>query len=189
VRPVLWWSLALGRSTAKEVLVVWIRALDDETGRRASRRTRRGSHFARAATLSTVAALLCATAALAANAVKGGSYKGTVTGHPTITVTFKVSGSGKQVTNLKINNTPLYCSGGGPPTPVRFKNATISKQGTFTSTGRYVIKVGPNKGKVGTRLKITGEFSKGGRESGSLKTTYSGATQCGGTSSYKTKVA
>jgi hypothetical protein len=128
------------------------------------------------------------SAALAANQVKGGSYKGgLVPAKEEIVVSFKVSSSGRQVTTLTISNTPLYCSGGGRPTPVHFKNASISSKGTFSSTGKYVILEGPLKGKVGTKLKITGQFLKGHKERGALTTTYVGAPNCGGKSSYSTK--
>jgi hypothetical protein len=133
--------------------------------------------------------VLVASAALAAGQVKGGSYKGgLVPSKQEIVVSFKVSSSGKQVTALEISNTPLYCSGGGKPTPVHFKNASISRQGGFSSTGEYVILEGPLKGQVGTKLKITGKFHKGGSETGTLTTTYLGVPNtCGGKSSYTTK--
>jgi hypothetical protein len=135
-----------------------------------------------------VALLIVAGAALAASQVKGGSYKGALTpSRDGVVVSFKVSSSGKQVTALSVSNTPLYCSGGGPPTPVRFKNATISAGGTFSSSGQWVIKEGPKKGQVGTKLKITGKFLKGKTEQGTITTSYVGAASCGGKSSYKTK--
>ncbi len=140
------------------------------------------------ATCAAVALLIGASAALAANQVKGGSYTGALTpSRDGVAVTFKVSSNGKQVTALRVSNTPLYCSGGGPPTPVRFKNASISSNGTFSSIGQWVIKEGPKKGQVGTKLKITGKFLKGKAEQGKITTTYVGAASCGGKSSYSTK--
>lgn len=132
--------------------------------------------------------LVVVSAALAANQVKGGAYKGGLM--PTrdgVVVNFKVSSGGKQVTGLTVSNTPLYCSGGGKPTPVHFKSASISSNGTFSSTGKYVIAEGPKKGQVGTKLKITGKFLKGGKERGTLTTTYVGFSNCSGKSSYSTK--
>lgn len=140
------------------------------------------------ATCAAVALLVAASAALAAGQVRGGSYKGSLM--PTrdgVVVSFKVSPSGKQVTALSVSNTPLYCSGGGPPTPVRFKSASISAAGTFSSTGQWVIEEGPKKGQVGTKLKISGKFLKGGAEQGTIATSYVGSPSCGGKSSYKTK--
>jgi hypothetical protein len=133
--------------------------------------------------------LLLTSAAFAAGQVKGGSYKGgLVPSKQEIVVSFKVSSNGKQVTALEISNTPLYCSGGGRPTPVHFKNASISSQGTFSSTGEYIILEGPLKGHVGTKLKITGKFHKGKAEAGTLTTTYPGVSNtCGGSSQYTTK--
>jgi hypothetical protein len=131
-------------------------------------------------------ALIGAGAALGATPIKGGSYSGSLAHDPAITVKFKVSSSGKRVSSLTISNTPLFCQGGGPATPVHFKNAAISAHGAFTSTGRYVIKVGPLKGQLGIELKITGKFSKGRREQGTLTTTYLKAKQCSGKSAYAT---
>ena len=105
--------------------------------------------------------------ALAANQVKGASYSGQLAAPRTsYLVSFKVSASGKQVTALKVSNAPFYCSGGGRAIPVSFASATISKAGTFTSTGKYVIVEGPLKGQVGTKLKLTGKFGKHGGEQG-----------------------
>lgn len=138
--------------------------------------------------ISAMSAALLANAALAAPPLKGGSYKGNLTpARDGVSVSFKVSASGKQVTALTVSNTPLYCSGGGRPTPVRFKAAAVAPAGTFTSTGEYTIAEGPKKGQVGARLKITGSFLAGGRERGTLTTTYPGFANCSGKSSYSTK--
>jgi hypothetical protein len=133
-------------------------------------------------------ALVMVTAALAAGQVKGGFYKGgLIPANDGVVVSFKVSSNGKQVRALRTSNTPLYCSGGGKPTPVHFKTASISSKGTFSSTGRYVIQEGPKKGQVGSKLKITGKFLKGGAEQGTLTTTYVGFPNCSGKSPYSTK--
>lgn len=127
-------------------------------------------------------------AALAANQVKGAKYSGQLAAPRTsYLVSFRVSTNGKQVTGLKISNTPFYCSGGGRPVPVSFAKATISPQGRFTSTGTYVIVEGPLKGQVGTRLTITGRFAKGGKEQGVITSTYPKARACNGKSSYTAK--
>ncbi len=145
-------------------------------------------HKALSALCVAVALLIVASAALAASQVKGGSYKGSLTpARDGALISFKVSSSGKQVTALSVSNTPLYCEGGGPPTPVRFKNASISAAGTFSSTGQWVIKEGPKKGQVGTKLKITGKFLKGKAEQGTIATTYVGFPSCSGKSAYNTK--
>jgi hypothetical protein len=139
------------------------------------------------AALGVLLALVVTTAALGAGQVKGGSYKGSLTpSRDGVVVSFKVSSNGKQVTGLETSNTPLYCSGGGPPTPVHFKSASISGKGTFASTGEYIIREGHNKGQVGTKLKITGKFLKGKAEQGTITTTYVGFPACSGRSSYST---
>lgn len=142
-----------------------------------------------------VTALLATSAtgaALAAKSkspvVKGGSYTGTLAAPRTsYTVSFKVSANGRQVTGLKTNNLPAYCSSGGPAVPIKFKNATVSKSGTFTSTGVQIISVGPKKGQKGATLKITGRFTSGGTESGTLTSIFPASSSCNGSSGYSTK--
>jgi hypothetical protein len=135
-----------------------------------------------------VGVLVCASAALAATTVKGGSYSGQLAApRSAYLVSFRVSANGKQVTGLKISNTPFHCPGGGRAIPVHFANATISKAGTFASTGKYVIVEGPLKGQVGTKLKITGKFAAGGAEQGTVTSTFVKTAKCSGKSSYTTK--
>jgi hypothetical protein len=142
-------------------------------------------HKALSALCVAAALLVVASAALAANQVKGGSYKGSlIPARDGALISFEVSPNGKQVTALSVSNTPLYCSGGGPPTPVRFKNASISAGGAFSSTGQWIIEVGPKKGQVGTKLKISGKFLKGKAERGTITTTYVGFPTCSGISAY-----
>ncbi|HTA13771.1 MAG TPA: hypothetical protein VK781_02820 [Solirubrobacteraceae bacterium] len=134
-----------------------------------------------------LALVVLATAAFAAGQVESGSYTGAlVPSRDGVVVSFKVSG--KRVTGLSTSNVPLYCSGGGRPTPVHFKNATISSKGTFSSNGRYIIQEGPKKGQVGSKLKIDGRFLKGGAVKGTLTTTYLGFPNCSGKSPYTAKV-
>jgi hypothetical protein len=134
-----------------------------------------------------VGVLGCTGAALAANQIKGAAYSGQLAAPRTsYLVSFKVSANGERVTALKISSTPFYCQGGGPPTPVSFASATVSKTGTFTSTGRYVISEGPLKGQVGTKLKITGKFGKHDSEQGTVTSTFVKTSSCSGKSSYTT---
>jgi hypothetical protein len=135
-----------------------------------------------------LAALLVASAALAAGPVKGGSYAGSlIPSRDGVTVSFKVSADGKKVIGLSTSNVPLYCSGGGKPIPVHFKSAVISSKGTFSSTGKYLILEGPKKGQVGANLKISGKFLKARKERGTLTTSYVGFSNCSGISTYSTK--
>jgi hypothetical protein len=124
--------------------------------------------------------------------VKGGSYTGTLAAPRTsFTISFKVSKNGKRVTGLKLNNIPAYCSSGGPPVPITFKDATISKAARFTSSGVQIISVGPKKGQKGAMLTITGRFLAGRTESGKLTTTFpkSVGSTCNGASQYSTKAS
>ena len=152
---------------------------------------RRSTAFTAAAALVAALAVGSAVAATAkSRVVKGGSYSGTLAAPRTaITVRFKVSKNGRQVTALRTNNLPFYCSGGGRPVPIKLKNATISKNGTFTSSGTQIITSGPKKGQKGATLKLTGRFLAGRREAGSITTTFPKniGTSCNGTSSYSTK--
>lgn len=137
-----------------------------------------------------LSAIGCAGIAVAAGHVKvqSGTYSGTLA--PTrsaITVSFKVSHNGKRITGLTISDTPFYCQGGGRAIPLRFANASISKSGTFTSTGKFVIKEGPFKGQLSTKLKITGKFGSGGTEQGIVTSTWIKAPECTGKSTYTTR--
>jgi hypothetical protein len=134
-----------------------------------------------------LAALVIAPAAIATAPKKGHSYRGTLAApRNAITVTFKVSSTGKKVTRLKISNLPIYCSGGGPAQPITFKSATITSKGTFKSTGKQTISSGPLKGQIGATLSITGTFVAGGKERGKLTVKYPKSPDCGGSSKYTT---
>jgi hypothetical protein len=138
--------------------------------------------------IAVLAAVVAVAFAAKPNQVKGGSYSGTLLPATRgIDVSLEVSSNGKQVTSLQISNIPAYCSSGGPPIPTKFKKASISSKGTFTSKAEYVIKAGPLEGQVGETLKITGKFLEGRREQGTLTTTYPKAKSCSGKSSYTTK--
>ena len=50
-----------------------------------------------------------------------------------------------------------------------------------------MISSGPAKGSVAATLRVSGSFAGGGRESGTVTTTYGGpAAKCGGHSAYST---
>ena len=125
--------------------------------------------------LATLSAFVLAAApAVAGSSVKpkSGTYKGTLSAPRTgYAVTLTVA-NGK-LTKATVSNIPLYCSSGGPPTPVRFAGSKIATaNGAFSTTGRYTIKVGPYKGKVGEKLKLSGRFTSKGTVSGVLATTF-----------------
>jgi hypothetical protein len=142
-----------------------------------------------AATALALGVVGCTGVAWAATHVANGSYSGALVAPKSfITVKFKVTGAGRKVTGLTISDTPFYCQGGGRPIPERFANAPISKSGSFTSTGKFVIKEGPLKGQVGTKLKITGKFGPGRTEHGTLTATWTKSPECTGKSSYTTKL-
>ena len=139
--------------------------------------------------LLVLVALLTASVALAAAPKKGASYRGTLAAPRTgFVITFKVSADGKKVTALKINNLPAFCSSGGPPVPLSFRNATIGA-GKFKSTATQHISTGPLKGQIGAKLTITGAFANGGKERGKLSVKFGRAPACNGSSTYTTHAA
>jgi hypothetical protein len=153
----------------------------------------RAPRIAGTAGSALVALTLMSGGALAANLVRGAvirgaSYHGALSGaHAKATISFRVSGAGTEVENLRISSLPIYCGGKGPPgTPkIRFPTAGISARGTFSSAGKDVIASGPLKGSVAATLLVSGTFAAAGKESGTVTTTYSGsARRCGGRSPY-----
>jgi hypothetical protein len=133
---------------------------------------------------------LLATTTFAVAPIKGAGYTGALAGsHSKITISFRVSASGAEVENLRISGLPIYCAGNGPPgTPkIAFHNATISASGSFSSPGKDMVASGPLKGSVVATLLVSGSFSAGGHEHGTVTTTYTGpAKKCGGHSTYNT---
>ena len=137
--------------------------------------------------------MILAAAALAAAPVRGGSYRGALTGsRSAIHVSFRVSSSGNAVTQVTVSALPLYCSGKPPPTArITFSGAPVTSHGTFTAMGADKIGVGPLKGSVIAKLKLTGSFAAGKSESGVITTTLIGGSSatCSGHSSYRTKAS
>lgn len=146
--------------------------------------------------LSVLAACLpalVAAAALAAAPVRGASYRGTLTGpRSAIRISFRVSPSGTRLGSIVVSALPIYCTGQPPPAArIAFSGATIDAHGTFTATGADKIGVGPLKGSVIAKLRLTGSFGANRSETGVLTTTFTGgsATKCSGHSSYRTKAS
>jgi hypothetical protein len=124
--------------------------------------------------------------ALAADPVKGSKYSGRVKTSVTLTVSFKVTASGKKVTGFKVRlSLPNSCGYGGPEPTQFFKPAKIS-HGRFSGT---VTEKSAISGKVVDSAKVTGRFLAGGKEQGTVKTTVPAAKRCNGTFSYSTKAS
>ena len=130
-----------------------------------------------------IVALASAAGIAAAATFKSGTYKGTLA-PPRNAITVKLKLTGKKVSGLTISDIPLFCQGGGPAIVVHFSKATISTTGRFTSTGKYVIAVGPLKGQVGFRETIKGKFAAKGKLAGTLKSVSTHAAACGGTTTF-----
>ena len=150
-----------------------------------SRRLKR----ALAAVAIAAGVLGCAGVALAAHQInqsKGAGYSGRLAApRASYVVRFEVSPNGKEVTDLRLSNTPLYCAGAGTGAPVAaiFARSTISGAGTFTT--EYELSYGPLRSP--TTLEITGRFARNGGERGTVTTTYPKTPECSGKSSYTTK--
>lgn len=125
----------------------------------------------------------CSAAVAAAASFKQGTYHGSLAApHRGIKVSLKLTGT--KVTVLKLSDLPLACLSVGKPIPIHFADATVSSSGHFKSTGKYVIAVGPLKGKVGDRLTINGTFAAHGKLSGTVKNVNTTAPVCTGTTSF-----
>jgi hypothetical protein len=137
-----------------------------------------GSALALAAILATVGV------ALAAGPVKGASYSGRVNVTANLTVSFKVSRSGKKVTALKVRpSLPNSCGYGGPLPTQTSKSARIER-GKFTAQ----IKETASNGTVISTAKVTGKFLAKGKEKGNIEASLPNAKSCNGTFSYSTRV-
>jgi hypothetical protein len=134
--------------------------------------------------LGLTAILAIAGMALAASPVKGAKYSGRVKVSATLTVSFKVSGSGKKVTSLKVSpSLPNTCGYGGPLPTDTSKPAKI-KHGKFTAK----ITEKASSGTVIGTAKVTGKFLAKGKEKGTVRTNLPNAKSCNGSFTYSTKV-
>ena len=127
---------------------------------------------------------------LAATALAAGPKAGTYTGHlsaPRTAYVLHLTLTGTRLSPVTITSTPFYCSGGGPPTPVRFSPGTVIRSGSFTLHGVFRILVGPLKGKVGARLTLSGRFTSHGTVNGRLRTAYPNPGSCSGRSAFSAK--
>jgi hypothetical protein len=137
------------------------------------------------AAAAAVALVLAVTASALAAAPPSGTYRGTLAPPRTdIKVSMKLAGT--HLTQIKISDVPLYCSGGGKPIPTSFPSTHLSATHAFTAHTTNRIKVGPLKGQVGERLTMSGRFTHG-KVSGTLKTVWPLAKSCGGRSAFSAK--
>ena len=135
------------------------------------------------AALATV--LLVAAPAIANSTFKPkpGTYSGSLAAPRTeYLVSLKIAHD--KLAKAHLSNFPIYCSGGGPPIPITFPAAKVSRAGKFTTKSEYRIEVGPLKGKIGDRFVLSGTFSSHGTVSGKLKTVDLNFSKCGGTSAF-----
>jgi hypothetical protein len=150
----------------------------------------RGIRIWACALVAACSAAVAATA-LAAAPTRGATYRGALVGaRSAIRVSFRVSASGGQVDSITVSALPLYCSGQAPPgARLHFGSAKLGADGRFTATGMDKITVGPLKGSVIARLKLSGAFGAHGTETGVLTSTFLGGlgAKCSGHSSYRTK--
>ena len=149
---------------------------------RQSTARRRGKLIGSAA-LAGAAMLSTVGIALAAGPVKGAKYSGRVNATASLTVSFKVSRSGKKITALKVSpSLPKSCSFGGPPPTQTSKSAKI-EHGKFAA--RITEKAG--NGTVLETAKVTGKFLAKRKERGNIEASLPNAKSCNGTFSYSTR--
>jgi hypothetical protein len=137
-----------------------------------------------------VVALLLAGFAFAA-AKKGATYSGRLKpeagpASEGLPISLDVSASGTKAT-VKMESFPLFCEGGGPPQVVHFKPAKISGD-KFTASGTEKTEK-QFGGELTATATVTGKFLAGGRERGTFKDKFPKFTDCGGSTTYTTKVA
>lgn len=130
-------------------------------------------------------AILATGVATAASPPKfrSGTYKGMLTQSLNY-ITVKLKLSRMRVTGLTLSDVPVFNKCGALGIQVHFVNATISKGGTFRSTGKHVISFGPLKGHVAERLTIKGQFTTKGKLSGTVTVVVPRAPTCGGTTTF-----
>ncbi|HEV3094103.1 MAG TPA: hypothetical protein VGY30_06275 [Solirubrobacteraceae bacterium] len=137
--------------------------------------------------LAAAAVALIATTGVApaASPIKGATYSGTLKlPHATSVVygiSFKVSPNGKNVSGFALpNGYPVYCEGGGFG-QVQSGSGKVTRKGTFSvKLPIYFAPVHQHQGFV----IVTGSFGKHGKASGKVKTDFTKAKACNGTSSY-----
>jgi opacity protein-like surface antigen len=126
-------------------------------------------------------ALLLAAAALAAGALKGKTYRGSLARNSEA-ITLKVAKNGKTVA-VSVASAPLYCQGGGGPTKQLTKPAAISKSGSFSATIGYEFTLNHT---TNSHLIIKGRFA-GSKVSGSARSEFKLAPSCDGSTSFSAK--
>ena len=126
--------------------------------------------------------------ALAAAPIKGATYQGELklphATNQTFPISFKVSASGKGVSNFTLSHGyPVYCQGGGfgQQQP---GSGTITKKGKFTVKLPLVFEFGPPPHRHQGFVIVTGTFAKHGKVSGTVVTDFTPGHTCNGTSTY-----
>jgi hypothetical protein len=143
-----------------------------------------------ALSITAIVAVLVTGVALAAKPVKGATYSGSITrgvGTTTFPISFKVTKSGKHVSNFKLANAyPVYCQGGGFPTMGAGGFGRITKKKTFSVNlplTNFMTK------KPEGSIVVSGKFGAHGSASGKVKTAITGTfgKSCNGTSPFTAK--
>jgi hypothetical protein len=133
-------------------------------------------------------ATLAAAALAGGGPIKGAGYHGSLSGSQAkVKISFRVSAAGV-IQNMRLSSLPNYCGRAAPGVPkIVFPNTKVAANGTFSIPGKDLIAAGPLKGSVVATLRVSGRFASGGKESGTVTTTYGGpAKRCGGHSAYAT---
>ncbi len=139
----------------------------------------------RALTAIALTALVAVPAGFAATPIKGATYKGKISRATSVafSISFKVSASGKRVSNFMLSSYPVYCQGGGFGS-LQQASGAVSKKGTFKV--KLPIYFAPSHSREGFVI-VTGRFAKHRKESGKVMTEFTHAGGCNGTSRYATQ--
>lgn len=143
----------------------------------------------KATLLALVALGALAAFALGAQPVAGGHYKGHIDNSPVNTaISFRVSGNGAKVRNLKTKLDPVFggseCGGTTPSVTQTSKPADISRRNSFRGVIHYTY---PGSGGTHGKAIVHGKFRRNGRERGTVKASFHNSA-CDGTATYSTKV-
>ena len=129
-----------------------------------------------------------AAVALAAHPVGGAKYKGHIENNPVNTkISFKVSGNGTEVRDLKTKLDPIFnaaeCGGTTSSVTQESSPAHISGKGKFRGVIHYTY---PDSGGTHGKAIVKGRFHSDGTEGGKVIATFNNP-DCNGKGHYSTK--
>ena len=128
--------------------------------------------------LALFVVLAMAAIAPAGTPVNGARYSGDVKTTATLTVSFRVSKTGKKIKGLRITPTIPNSCGYGGPVPTETSKPSPIADGKFQATVKL---------SSGEKAKVHGKFVSHHRERGTIDSTNPASPSCDGTFQYSTK--